>query len=167
MIDRIDRMTFQAERRRDLAIQQIERRREDLAARARAAVKRACEEKIEDVEFKELSELEAPKKASESEALRMEEVPQTPPAADEPKASDRAEDAEAHSPSQQGDQGREKAMEPEAAAIAANPEERLPSAECEHSLEEAKSAEAPNIVEDSEERVPSHENNHATDPDAG
>ena len=50
-IDRIDRMTFQAERRRDLAIQQIERRREDFAARARAAVKRAGEEKIEDAEF--------------------------------------------------------------------------------------------------------------------
>ena len=64
VIDRIDRMTFQAERRRDHAIEQIERRREDLAARARAAVKRAGEEKIEDVEFKELSEPEAPKKGS-------------------------------------------------------------------------------------------------------
>src|SRR5271157_2179379 len=80
VIDRIDRMTFQAERRRDLAIQQIERRREDLAARARAAVKRASEEKIEDVEFKELSEPEAPKKVAESEALRMEEELQAPAA---------------------------------------------------------------------------------------
>jgi hypothetical protein len=81
-IDRIDRMTFQAERRRDLAIQQIERRH--LAARARAAVKRASEEEIEDVEFKELSEPEAPKKAAESQALRMEEELRTPAAAEEP-----------------------------------------------------------------------------------
>ena len=80
VIDRIDRMTFQAERRRDLAIEQIERRREDVAARARAAVKRAGEAKIEDVEFKELSE-EAPKKVAECGALRMEEEPQAPAAA--------------------------------------------------------------------------------------
>ena len=105
VIDRIDRMTFQAERRRDLAIQQIERRREDLAARARAAVKRAGEEKIEDVEFKELSEPEAPKKVAESESLRMEEELQAPAAAEEPKASDRTEDAEEHLPSEAGDPG--------------------------------------------------------------
>ena len=84
-IDRIDRMTFQAERRRDLAIQQIERRREDVAARARAAVKRSDEEEIEDVEFKELCEPEAPKKVAESEALRLEEELQAPAAAEEPR----------------------------------------------------------------------------------
>jgi len=137
VIDRVDRMTFQAERRRDLAIQQIERRREDVAARARAAVKRASEEKIEDVEFKELSESEAPKKVAESGALRMEEDLQAPAAAEEPKASDRTEDAEEHSPSEAGDHGREEAKEPEAPPIAANPEERPPSAERERALEQA------------------------------
>ena len=167
VIDRIDRMTFQAERRRDLAIQQIERRREDVAARARAAVKRAGEEKIEDVEFKELSEPEAPKKVADSEALRMEEELQAPAAAEEPKASDRTEDAEEHSPSEEGDHGREEAKEPEAPPIAANPEERPPSAEREHALEEAELAEALNIAEDSEERLSSQENDHATDPNAG
>jgi len=160
-------MTFQAERRRDLAIQQIERRREDLAARARAAVKRASEEKIEDVEFKELSEPEAPKKVAESEALRMEEGLQAPAAAEEPKASDRTEDAEEHLPSEAGDHGREEAKEPEAPPIAANPEERPPSAERERVLEQAESAEAPNVAEDSEERLPSQENDHATDPNVG
>jgi len=167
VIDRIDRMTFQAERRRDLAIQQIERRREDLAARARAAVKRASEEGIEDVEFKELSEPEAPKKVAESGALRMEEDLQAPAAAEEPKASDRTEDAEEHSPSEAGDHGREEAKEPEAPPIAANPEERPPSAERERVLEQAESAEAPNVAEDSEERLPSQENDHATDPNVG
>ena len=98
VIDRIDRMTFQAERRRDLAIQQIERRREDFAARARAAVKRAGEEKIEDANFTELAEPEVPKKAAESEALRMEEELQAPAAAEEPKAADRTEDADEHLP---------------------------------------------------------------------
>jgi hypothetical protein len=166
-IDRIDRMTFQAERRRDLAIQQIERRREDVAARARAAVKRSDEEEIEDVEFKELCEPEAPKKVAESEALRLEEELQAPAAAEEPEASDRMEDAEEHLPSEAGGHGREEAKEPEAPPIAANPEERPPSAEREHALEQAESAEAPNIVEDSEERLMSQENDHATDPDAG
>jgi hypothetical protein len=154
-IDRIDRMTFQAERRRDLAIQQIERRREDVAARARAAVKRSDEEEIEDVEFKELCEPEAPKKVAESEALRLEEELQAPAAAEE------------HLPSEAGDHGREEAKEPEAPPIAANPEERPPSAEREDALEPAESAEAPNIVEDSEERLMSQENDHATDPEAG
>ena len=167
VIDRIDRMTFQAERRRDLAIQQIERRREDLAARARAAVKRASEEEIEDVEFKELSEPEAPKKVAESGALRMEEDLQAPAAAEEPKASDRTEDAEEHSPSEAGDHGREEAKEPEAPPIAANPEERPPSAERERVLEQAESAEAPNVAEDSDERWTSQENDHATDPNVG
>jgi hypothetical protein len=167
VVDRIDRMTLQAERRRDLAIQQIERRREDLAARSRAAVRRAGEEKIEDVEFKELSEPEAPKKVAESGALRMEENLQAPAAAEEPKASDRTEDAEEHSPSEAGDHGREEAQEPEAPPIAANPEERPPSAERERVLEQAESAEAPNVAEDSEERLPSQENDHATDPNVG
>ena len=167
VIDRIDRMTFQAERRRDLAIQQIERRREDLAARARAAVKRASEEEIEDVEFKELSEPEAPKKVAESGAPRMEEDLQAPAAAQEPKASDRTEDAEEHSPSEAGDHGREEAKEPEAPPIAANPEEGPPSAERERVLEQAESAEAPNVAEDSEERLASQENDHATDPNVG
>jgi hypothetical protein len=166
-IDRIDRMTFQAERRRDLAIQQIERRRGDLAARARAAVKRAGEEKIEDVEFKELSEPEAPKKATESEAVRTEEQLQAPAAAEEPKASDRTEDAEEHTPSEAGDHGRGDAMELEAPAIAADPEGRLPSAECEHALEEPESAEVPNIAEDYRKRLTLKDNDHATDPDAG
>jgi hypothetical protein len=167
VIDRIDRMTFQAERRRDHAIEQIERRREDLAARARAAVKRAGEEKIEDVEFKELSEPEAPKKVAESGALRMEEDLQAPAAAEEPKAADRTEDAEEHSLSEEGDHGCEEAKEPEAPAIAENPEERLPSAECEHALEEAKLVAAPSIAEDREECLPLQENDHATDPNAG
>ena len=165
-IERIDRMTFQAERRRDLAIQQIERRREDFAARARAAMKRAGEEKIEDVEFKELPEPEAPMKAAESEAVRRDEELQAPAAAQEPKVSDPTEDAEEHSFSEAGDQGREEATELKAPPIAANPEEHPPSAECEHALEQAESAEAPNIAEDSEERLPSEENDHATDPDA-
>jgi hypothetical protein len=95
-------MTFQAERRRDLAIQQIERRREEVAARARAAVKRSDEEEIEDVEFKELCEPEAPKKVAESGALRLEEELQAPAAAEEPEASDRMEDAEEHLPSEVG-----------------------------------------------------------------
>ncbi len=166
VIDRIDRMTFQAERRRDLAIQQIERRREDLAA-PRAAVKRASEEEIEDVEFKELSEPEAPKKVAESGAPRMEEDLQAPAAAEEPKASDRTEDAKEHSPSEAGDHGREEAKEPEAPPIAANPEEGPPSAERERVLEQAESAEAPNVAEDSEERLASQENDHATDPNVG
>jgi len=114
VIDRIDRMTFQAERRRDLAIQQMERRRENVSARARAAVKRAGEEKIEEVEFKELSEPEAPKKVADCGALRMEEELQAPAAAEEPKASDRTEDAEEHAPSEAGDAGCEEAQEPEA-----------------------------------------------------
>jgi hypothetical protein len=151
-IDRIDRMTFQAERRRDLAIQQMERRREHVAARARVAMKRADEEKIEDVEFKELSEPESPKKVAESEALRMEEDRPAPAAAEDPKAFDIMEDAEEHSPSEAGDQGREEAIEPEAPT--ANPEECPPSAERERSLERTESAEAPN-------------SDHATDPDAG
>jgi hypothetical protein len=162
VIDRIDRMTFQAERRRDLAIQQIDRRREDFAARARTAVKRADAEKIEDAEFTELPEPGSPKKVAESEALRTEEELRAPAAAEEPKASKRTEDAE-----EAGDHGREDPKEPEAPPIAANPEEHLPSAECEHALEETKLAEAPNIAEDSEERLTSQENNHATDPDAG
>jgi hypothetical protein len=166
-IDRIDRMTFQAERRRDLAIQQIERRREDVAARARAAVKRADEEKIEDTEFKELSEPEAPKKVGESEVLRIEEERQAPVAAEESKASDRTEDAEEHLPSDVGDHGREEAKQPEAPPISANPEERPPSVEREHALEQAELAEAPNIAEDFEERLPSQESNGATDSDAG
>jgi hypothetical protein len=162
VIDRIDRMTFQAERRRDLAIQQIDRRREDFAARARTAVKRADAEKIEDAEFTELPEPGSPKKVAESEALRTEEELRAPAAAEEPKASKRTEDAE-----EAGDHGREDPKEPEAPPIAANPEEHLPSAECEHALEETKLAEAPNIAEDSQERLTSQENNHATDPDAG
>jgi hypothetical protein len=165
-IDRIDRMTFQAERRRDLAIQQIERRREDLAARARAAVKRA-EEKIEDTEFKELAEPEAPKKVGESEVLRIEEERQAPVGAEESKASDRTEDAEEHLPSDVGDHGREEAKQPEAPPISANPEERPPSVEREHALEQAELAEAPNIAEDFGERLPSQESNGATDSDAG
>ena len=156
-IDRIDRMTFQAERRRDLAIQQIERRREDLAARARAAVKRASEEEIEDVEFKELSEPEAPKKVAESGAPRMEEDLQAPAAAEEPKA---------HSPSEAGDHGREEAKEPEAPPIAANPE-RPPSAEREHAPRPTLSARARNIAENFEERLPLQESERATDTDAG
>ena len=167
VIDRIDRMTFQAERRRDLAIQQIERRREDLAARARAAVKRASEEEIEDVEFKELSEPEAPKKVAESGALRMEEDLQAPAAAEEPKASDRTEDAEEHSPSEAGDHGREEAKEPEAPPIAANPEERPPSAEREHAPRPTLSARAHNIAENFKERLPLQESERATDTDAG
>jgi hypothetical protein len=115
-IERIDRMIFQAERRRDLAIQQIERRREDFAARARAAVKRAGEEKIEDANFTELPEPEVPKKAAESEAVRTEEELQAPAAAEEPKASDRTEDAVENSFSEASDQGREEAMELEARA---------------------------------------------------
>ena len=165
-IDRIDRMTFQAERRRDLAIQQIERRREDLAARARAAVKRASEEEIEDVEFKELSEPEAPKKVAESGAPRMEEDLQAPAAAEEPKASDRTEDAKEHSPSEAGDHGREEAKEPEAPPIAANPE-RPPSAEREHAPRPTLSARAHNIAENFEERLRSQESERATDTDAG
>ena len=168
VIDRIDRMTFQAERRRDLAIQQIERRREDLAARARAAVKRAGEEEIEDVEFKELSEPEAPKKVAESGALRMEEDLQAPAAAEEPKASDRTEDAEEHSPSEAGDHGREEAKEPEAPPIAANPgASAVGGARACASSRQSLSAEAPNIAEDFEERLPSQESDHATDTDAG
>jgi hypothetical protein len=58
---------------------------------------------------------EAPKKVAESESLRMEEEARVPAAtAEEPKAPVRAEDAESHSPSEQGDQGREEAKEPEA-----------------------------------------------------
>lgn len=160
VIDHIDRMTFQAERRRDLAIQQIERRREDFAARARAAVKRACEEKIEDVEFKELSEPGSPKKVAESDALRMEEELRAPAPAEEPKACDGTEDAE-----EAGDHGREDAKEPKTPPIAANPQERLPSAECEHALEDAKFPRRP--TEDSQERLPPQENDRAADPDAG
>jgi hypothetical protein len=166
VIDRIDRMTFQAERRRDHAIEQIERRREDLAARARAAVKRASEEEIEDVEFKELSEPEAPKKVAESGALRMEEDLQAPAAAEEPKASDRTEAAEEHSPSEAGDHGREEAKEPEAPPIAANPE-RPPSAEREHAPRPTLSARAHNIAENFEQRLPLQESERATDTDAG
>jgi hypothetical protein len=166
VIDRIDRMTFQAERRRDHAIEQIERRREDLAARARAAVKRASEEEIEDVEFKELSEPEAPKKVAESGAPRMEEDLQAPAAAEEPKASDRTEDAKEHSPSEAGDHGREEAKEPEAPPIAANPE-RPPSAEREHAPRPTLSARAHNIAENFEERLPLQESERATDTDAG
>ncbi len=166
VIDRIDRMTFQAERRRDFAIQQIERRREDLAARARAAVKRAGEEKIEDVEFKELSEPEAPKKVAGSGALRMEEDLQAPAVTEEPKASDRTEDAKEHSPSEAGDHGREEAKEPEAPPIAANPE-RPPSAEREHAPRPTLSARARNIAENFEERLPLQESERATDTDAG
>jgi hypothetical protein len=165
VIDSIDRMTFQAERRRDLAIQQIERRH--LAARARAAVKRASEEEIEDVEFKELSEPEAPKKVAESGAPGMEEDLQAPAAAEEPKASDRTEDAEEHSPSEAGDHGREEAKEPEAPPIAANPEERPPSAEREHAPRPTLSARAHNIAENFKERLPLQESERATDTDAG
>ena len=161
VIDHIDRMTFQAERRRDLAIQQIERRREDFAARARAAVKRACEEKIEDVEFKELSEPGSPKKVAESDALRMEEELRAPAPAEEPKACDGTEDAE-----EAGDHGREDAKEPKTPPIAANPE-RPPSAEREHAPRPTLSARAHNIAENFEERLPLQESERATDTDAG
>jgi hypothetical protein len=166
VIDRIDRMTFQAERRRDHAIEQIERRREGLAARARAAVKRASEEEIEDVEFKELSEPEAPKKVAESQALRMEDLQAPAAAAEEPKASDRTEDAKEHSPSEAGEHGREEAKEPEAPPIAANPE-RPPSAEREHAPRPTLSARAHNIAENFKERLPLQESERATDTDAG
>lgn len=165
-IDRIDRMTFQAERRRDLAIQQIERRREDVAVRARAAVKRDDDREIEDAEFKEFSEPEAPKKVAESETLRLEEELRAPAAAEEPKAY-RTEYSEKHLPAEAGDHGREEAKQPEAPPIALNPEKRPQSAEREHALEQAELAEAPNIAEDFEQRLPSQESNRSTDNDAG
>jgi hypothetical protein len=158
-IDRIDRMTFQAERRRDLAIQQIERRREDVAARARAAVKRDDDRKIEDAEFKEFSEPEALKKVAESESLRARGGRGT--------QGVRTEYYEEHLPAEAGDHGREEAKQSEAPPIALNPEGRPPSAEREHAIEQAEFAEAPNIAEDFEEHLPSQECNRATDTDAG
>ena len=69
----------------------------------------------------------------ESTALVREQEPQAPDAAQQSKASDRAEDPEQHSPPE-GDHGREKVEEPEAPAIAANPQQGLPSAKSEHPL---------------------------------
>ena len=133
-IDRIDRMTFQAERRRDLAIQQIERRREDVAARARAAVKRDDDREIEDAEFKELSEPEAPKKVAESEALRMEEELRTPAAAEEPKAY-RTEYSESTCPRRRVTMGAKKQRSPRLPLLR-RIRERPQSAEREHALEQ-------------------------------